>query len=83
VVGLAEALERETRTRKGPECTVGLLLAMMSKADRELLQRYLDDPTATHAGISRALRAEGHQIKDATVSRHRAGECYCSQRTDR
>lgn len=74
-MSLADALEQNHVTRKGPCCTLCSLLESLDKADARVLANALSDASYTHNGISRALRAEGHNILPATVSRHRKGEC--------
>ena len=74
-MSLADALKEHAPTVKGPTCTVCKLMANLDPADRKVLAEALADPSYTHAGISRALKAEGHHISSETVSRHRKGDC--------
>lgn len=74
-MSLADALKTHAPTRKGPMCTVCSLLGQLDKGDRKALDGALADISYTHNGISRALRAEGHNVASQAVSRHRKGEC--------
>jgi hypothetical protein len=62
----------------GGECRTCTLLADLPKDERDALQQALDDPRISNAGLSRILKAEGYQIADSTVRRHRKGECKSS-----
>lgn len=74
-MSLADALAQHARTLKGPRCTVCQLLKTLDAVDAKILREALADPSFTHNGIARALRAEGHQVGAGTLSRHRKGEC--------
>jgi hypothetical protein len=51
------------------------LIITLKADDAKALQLALDDPSFTSRGISRALKAEGHNIADGTVNRHRKADC--------
>jgi hypothetical protein len=72
---LQQALEANKATIKGPTCTVCVLLTTLKADDAKALQSALDDPSFTARGISRALKAEGHNIADQTLNRHRKADC--------
>jgi len=74
-MSLADALEREAVTSKGPRCAMCQLVDELPEADRAVLVTALADHRYTGAAITRALRAEGHQIAAPTVTRHRKGDC--------
>lgn len=74
-MSLADALKEHAVTVKGPRCTVCSLLDDLEPTDAKILSEALADHAYTHNGISRALRAEGHNITASTLSRHRKGEC--------
>lgn len=78
-MALSDALAIEAVTRRGPPCTVSLLLADLGKDDHAALVDALAHPTLTTAAISRALLREGHRINAATLQRHRKGECACAR----
>lgn len=72
---LSSALEAYKGTLKGPRCTVCTLLNDLSSDDLAALEAAMADPAFTSAAISRALKAEGHQIAPITVGRHRKKDC--------
>lgn len=74
-MSLSSSLMAHKSVKRGPKCTVCLLLVDLPKADAEALKSALADPTFTTVGISRALKSEGHDIRPTTVGRHRNGEC--------
>lgn len=76
-MGLADALHREKDEgiRKGPICSVCLLLLTLGESDRAALTAALDDPTLAHTQISRALKAEGYSVLPVTIGRHRKMDC--------
>jgi hypothetical protein len=72
---LQQALEANKGTLKGPTCSLCVLLTTLTADDAKALQLALNDPGFTARGISRALKAEGHNIADGTVNRHRKSDC--------
>ncbi len=65
--------------RTGGLCSFQALFKELSKADRDDLLTALADMTITSSAISRALVANGHNIKRDTVQRHRRGDCSCDK----
>jgi len=64
--------------RKGPPCTVGLLLERLPESERVSLQQMLDDPMWRGTDIARSVVTPGYaRIRGTTYSRHRRGECQC------
>jgi hypothetical protein len=59
----------------GGSCRTCELLRSLPKKEAEVLQAALDDPKFSNAGLSKILKAEGYQVADSTVRRHRKGEC--------
>jgi hypothetical protein len=78
-VSLAERLRNMNAERKGPPCTIGVLLEGMTKEDACALTEALADPALQSRAIWRALVAEGYEITDSPVTRHRKGLCLCSR----
>lgn len=74
-MGLKDALEAERRQRPGFRCAVCKLLVELDPDDAEALTDALRDPQVQGSQIARALMAEGHEIKQNTVTRHRRGDC--------
>ena len=68
-----EALERANTS----ECSVKKLIAKCGFGD-ELVAVLASG--ASHAAVSRALRARGFEIQGGTIARHRKGECHCEPR---
>lgn len=80
MAGLADALEAEQNTHKGPRCAVALALEAMDDDDAAVLQAALDDKQGKQASvISRALKAVGHEVGGYSLARHRRGDCSCDR----
>jgi hypothetical protein len=77
---LADKFTQAKTARKGPPCTVGLLLSFMSKDDHAALVAALADPSIESRTIWRVLVEEGHEISDTPIGRHRKGMCLCSRK---
>ncbi len=58
-------------------CSVAKLLAALDAKDRSVLAEAMANSDITHAGIAKVLVAEGHDIQQGTVARHRQGRCTC------
>lgn len=63
--------------RRGPTCSFGRLLGLLTPQDAEVVRAALADDTITASTIAAVLRSNGHDIGDHTVARHRAGKCKC------
>jgi hypothetical protein len=74
-MSLADSLRDVSPAPRGPRCTMCQLTLALSDADSAALQQALDSPTYTNDMIARALQAEGHDIRQQSVSRHRRGLC--------
>ena len=72
---LSAALAANRKLVKGPTCTICTLMSGLPADDAAALQQAFNDFGFTSAAISRALKAEGHEIHANTVIRHRKGEC--------
>lgn len=74
---LANALQhqREMGIRKGPDCRLCVLETQLPKDELAALTEAMGDPNLTGSQISRALKAEGHDISAVVVLRHRKKEC--------
>ena len=77
---LAEKFIQAKTPRKGPPCTVGLLLQFMTEDDKAALIAALADPSIESRTIWRVLVEEGHEISDTPIARHRRGMCLCSRK---
>ena len=74
-MSLAERLSDYSPPKIGGECRTCSLLKTLPKGEAEALQAALDDPKYSNAALSKILKAEGYQIADSTVRRHRKAEC--------
>lgn len=75
---LADALADEKASfRKGPTCTMVGILDKLDDGDTAALNTYLADRGITTTMIIRALQSQGHEIRQASLQRHRRGVCAC------
>ena len=74
-MSLAKRITEYEFPKIGGECRTCVLLRSRPKGERDALQAALDDPRYSNNALSKILKAEGHQIADSTVRRHRKGEC--------
>lgn len=74
---LAEAFATAPRTRKGPTCGVGVVLARMPDDDRHALLEAMADETATAPWLAKILQANGYPLTSCQLQRHRRKECRC------
>lgn len=65
--------------RKGPTCSVGLMLDGLSDDERDDVASALDDPAIPYTVLSRGLAKAGHKIGPESIKRHRKGECACGK----
>lgn len=61
--------------KKGPTCTMCILLASLDDQDRTDVQADLDNPGVGGTFIGRTLAAAGHPIGQHVLDRHRRGQC--------
>ncbi len=69
-------LVRASRPRRSV-CSVAKVLALLDAKDREVLDAAMTNDAITHSAIAIVLTAEGHDIQQGTISRHRRGVCTC------
>jgi hypothetical protein len=76
-MGLLEDLGNESNFKAARRswCSVCLLLTTIDKAEAKALTERLQDKHVANTALSRVLKANGHEISDGTLSRHRRGEC--------
>ncbi|MFZ3557205.1 hypothetical protein [Streptomyces sp. BH055] len=84
LVGLAadlEALTRAPGARKGPPCSVGVVLASVDEDTAAMLTRILDTLTVSATAIADVLSQHGRHVTSYTVARHRrrgdSNGCRC------
>ena len=76
-MGLLEDLGNESNFKAARRswCSVCLLLTTIDKEEAKALTERLKDKHVANTALSRVLKANGHEISDGTLSRHRRGEC--------
>ena len=74
-MSLADSLRDVSPANKGPRCTMCRIIMGLSAADSAALSAALTDQQFTNDMIARALQAEGHDIREQSVGRHRRGIC--------
>jgi len=75
---LDDALGAQSKVRKGPPCSVGLLLAALDDEERSALTAALADQKRSKRQLSEAIRvAYKFEIQDHTLNRHRRQQCKC------
>lgn len=76
---LDDALGAQDKVRKGPPCSVGLLLAALDDEERVAVIAALADKGRSKRQLSEAIRiAYKYDIRDHTLNRHRRGQCKCA-----
>ena len=75
---LADAYQAD-RITHGPPCGVAVTRQTIAAEDVETLDRLMSDHLVSHAKISRALRHIGHHLSQASIGRHRRGDCGCGR----
>ena len=58
-------------------CSVAKILGVLDAKDRAVLTDAMRNPNVTHAAVAKVLCANGHDVRQSTVSRHRGGGCAC------
>lgn len=76
-MSLADTLTDAQKARRGPGCSLGLLLPLLDDRDRDGLLEALSSALVESTAIARSLQAHGHDISSQTVSRHRRHVCKC------
>lgn len=61
----------------GPKCSVAAALRALGAEDAAKLRLAFATEGLQHTAISRWLRKHGLLVNDATIARHRRGECRC------
>ena len=74
-MSIAQRVKDYQPPRIGGICRTCALLADLPKSEAEALQKAQDDPKISNAGLSKILKAEGYEVADSTIRRHRVNEC--------
>jgi hypothetical protein len=75
-VSLAQSLQTAAAAER-PRCPLGRLLVNLNDDDAATLRDALNGTSYQHVQIAAALKAEGHNVGEKAVGRHRAGTCSC------
>mgnify|MGYP007090086211 FL=1 len=67
------------RPRRGPNCSIALIIETADEATRELFAAALANPHAPGTDIAKAMAERGYPMPAHTLQRHRRGECRCGQ----
>lgn len=73
-MSLANRLAEQRDGKPGPKCSMCRILVDLSDDERQAVEDAMASEMQSSA-IYRALRAEGYEIRQATVGRHRRGDC--------
>lgn len=66
--------------KKGPSCSVGVLVSRMEDDDKATLAEWFEDSNRFSSDITDALNAEFDvSLSSYTVQRHRRHDCKCSE----
>ena len=57
------------------KCTFCTFLETLPKPEGEALKLRVADKNITSAAVGRVLKANGHDISEGVISRHRRGDC--------
>lgn len=60
-----------------PVCTVRKVMEVLDPKDREVLAAAFASSDVTTVAIRQVLKANGHDLSQHTVARHRRGGCSC------
>lgn len=67
------------RPRKGPPCTVAVILEALNDKDAADLRTLLRDKSVFSSTIATVLERRGHLVGDSSLQRHRRGKCECAK----
>lgn len=75
---LAVAIAGISARRRGPQCTVSVILDKLATPDREELATVLADDSVSSQIVSQGiLAAFSLKVSQHTIGRHRRGDCLC------
>jgi len=75
---LAAAIAGISARRRGPQCTVSVILDKLATTDQKELATVLADHAISSQIISQGiLAAFSVKISQHTIGRHRRGDCLC------
>jgi hypothetical protein len=68
---------RAFNARRGPRCSVAILMESLEPTISDKLTRALDDPTCQTKAIARWLGGQGFDLSHWQLQYHRRGDCAC------
>jgi hypothetical protein len=75
---LAEAIAGISARRRGPQCTVSVILEKLAPPDRKDLATVLEDHSVSSQIVSQGILAAFElKVSQHTIGRHRRGDCLC------
>ena len=87
-MSLLDRLAEAVNEQKAYSCKLMSVLASdgITEEERTAFVELLDLPYGapgrpTNVALAKALRAEGYDVSDNAVDRHRRGECSCNRKT--
>ena len=76
-MGLLDDIQKEPRVPTGRRCGVAIVMALLTKKERDDLHQAIDDITIPSTIIQRVLNKRDIKITAYAINRHRRGECVC------
>jgi transcription elongation factor GreA-like protein len=76
-MSLRDQIAAESTIKKGPTCSVKILLKDLPAEDAKALREAMADERVPGTAIERALFKEGHRLAAHVIQRHRRGMCSC------
>jgi hypothetical protein len=76
-MGLLDDLKNESNFvhSRRAWCSVCTLISKLSKEETEVLKEKMSNTSITHSALSKVLKANGYNITEGTLGRHRRGDC--------
>jgi len=76
-MGLLEDLNNESNfpPQVRAWCSVCTMMEQVSKEERKAIQERFDNRAISHIALSKVLRANGYDLSDSVIGRHRRGAC--------
>lgn len=68
---------RAYNSRRGPRCSVAVLMNSAPPLIADKVQRALEDPSLQTKAISRWLNDQGYEMSHWQMQYHRRGDCSC------
>lgn len=68
---------RQSSPRKGPACSMGIILRSINGDQAKALNAAMSDVDIQSGAIAKWLGKQGFDCKSHTIARHRRKECRC------